>query len=293
MMKQHIFLMALWGTFASANTLEIIKNNQEIILGYEANGFPFSYLIEGENQPNGYSHDVALFISKKLQEQFNLPQLTVKYQLVKNADRFNFVNDGTVHLHCAYTANTKSSQEKANFSVNFFLSEIRFVVHKNSGMTSYADIKGKTIATTKGTMAEKFISSRKPNLKYQSIVYTKGFTESIGLLRKREVDAVLTDDLLGLGYAMYADDNPDDYELVGGTIQKKHYSCLMKKGDDEFKKAVDKILIAGLKSGELEKVYNKWFLNPIPPKNINLNIPMSDNVHQIFSYPSDLPPNKE
>lgn len=292
MMKKIVApLLALsLASLAHGQTLEAIKNTKEIRLGYVKGGFPFMYVDEGQENPNGFSHDIALMIVKKIQAHLNVPELKVSYSVSAGDDRFKMLNSGELHLYCVHTTNLKDFSDKANMSTNYFYVESRFIVKKDSGIKTYGDIAGKTVASSKGTIADKFIASRKGNLKYKALQHTKNYMESIPLLIKGEVDAVLTDDYLGLGNAVYQATDFENYELIGGPLQKKHYTCLLPKGDSAYKEVVDKAIQESFKNGEWQKIYDKWFTKSIPPKNINFNAPVSDNqLKFIVMNPSDAP----
>lgn len=265
-------------SLVEAQTLEAIKNLKGIRIAYVKSGFPFMYVEEGQETPKGFSHDIALIIAKKIQAHLNISDFKINYVLANEAERVKMLENGEIHLHCIYAVNLKERLNQVNLSTNFFYAESRFLVKKDSGIKTYGDIKDKTIASTKGFIADKFIISRKGNLKYKSLIHGESHTETVPLLIKGEVDAVVVDDFFGLGYAMDTAPDPNNYEIIGGPLVKKNYTCLLLKGDAKFKEIVDSAINESFKNGEWQKLYDKWFNQPIPPKNLNFSMPPSDNL---------------
>lgn len=206
---------------------------------------------------------------------------------LERSKRFDMVNEGQVDLYCSHIANTKKSAEKINFSINFFVANIVLVTSKQSGIEHYGMLANQTIAITKGTAADRILSKNQPRLKHKTH-YSKNLSESIQLLNQGEVQGVLTDDFMGLAAIGMIADEPNDWVLAGKPLDKKHYSCLMAKGDTEFKAQVDAALLDLIHSRRIDRIYDKWFNQPIPPRGINFEQPfMHQSLEELLRQPSD------
>lgn len=268
-------------------TLDKIKSSGEIVLAHRDSSIPFSYIADTPNQPVGYAHDLQLKVVDALKKELNMPDLKVRYNLVTSQTRIPLIQNGTVDLECGSTTNNKERQQQVDFSVGFFEIGTRLLVAKDSGIKDFADLKGKTLVTTAGTTSERFIKEKndKEGLGI-NIVSAKDHGESFLMLENGRAVAFMMDDVLLAGEKAKAKD-PEKWEIVGTPQSFEIYGCMVRKGDADFKKVVDDTLKAVYSSGEINDIYNKWFMNPIPPKNVNMNFAMSDNLKALLADPHD------
>ena len=268
-------------------TLDKIKKSGEIVLGYRDSSIPFSYIAGTPNQPVGYAHDLQLKIVDAVKKQLNMPDLKVRYNLVTSQTRIPLVQNGTVDLECGSTTNNEERQKQVAFSNGFFEIGTRLLTAKDSGIKDFADLKGKTLVTTAGTTSERFIKKLNDDKKMGiNIVSAKDHGESFLMLESGRAAAFMMDDVLLAGEKAKAKD-PNKWVIVGTPQSYEIYGCMMRKDDSEFKKVVDDALVATYSSGEINDIYKKWFMSPIPPKNINMNFQMSDNLKALLANPHD------
>ena len=267
-------------------TLRKIKDSQSIVIGHRESSIPFSYY-DDKNQVVGYSQDLVMKVVDAVKQKLNLPGLQVKLIPVTSQNRIPLVQNGTVDIESGSTTNNLERQQQVDFSNTFFIIGTRLLVKKDSGIKDFPDLKGKNVVVTAGTTSERLI--REMNEKDSmgmNIISAKDHGESFLTLQSGRAAAFMLDDALLAGERAKAK-QPDDWLIVGTPQSKEAYGMMMRKGDEEFKKVVDEVVAKVQTSGEAEKLYNKWFLSPIPPKGLNLNLPMSDDMRQLFKNPND------
>ncbi|MFZ3183884.1 MAG: ABC transporter [Pseudomonadales bacterium RIFCSPLOWO2_12_59_9] len=268
-------------------TLKKIKESGSISLGHRDASIPFSYLGNEPGQPIGYSHDLQMKVVEALKQQLGLPELKVRYTLVTSQTRIPLVQNGTVDLECGSTTNNVERQQQVDFSVGIFEVGTRLLTKKTSGITDFADLKGKNVVTTAGTTSERLIKSMNAEKQMgMNIISAKDHGESFLMLESSRAVAFMMDDALLYGEMAKAK-KPDDWVVVGQPQSYEIYGCSVRKGDPEFKQAVDNAITATFKSGEINDIYSKWFLKPVPPKNLNMNFPMSDELKKLIANPTD------
>ncbi len=268
-------------------TLKKIKDSGTVVLGHRDASIPFSYLGNDPSQPIGYSHDLQLKVVEALKKELKLPSLKVKYNLVTSQTRIPLVQNGTVDLECGSTTNNLERQKQVDFSVGIFEIGTRLLTKKTSGINDFPDLKGKNVVTTAGTTSERLLKAM--NVEKQlgmNIISAKDHGESFLMLESGRAAAFMMDDALLYGEMAKAK-NPADWVVTGKPQSFEIYGCMVRKGDAAFKKVVDDAIVATYKSGEINKIYNKWFQQPIPPKGLNLNFPMSDELKQLITKPTD------
>lgn len=268
-------------------TLDKIKKSGEIVLAHRDSSIPFSYIADTPNQPVGYAHDLQLKVVEAVKQQLNMPDLKVRYNLVTSQTRIPLVQNGTVDLECGSTTNNTERQQKVDFSVGFFEIGTRLLVAKDSGIKDFADLKGKTLVTTAGTTSERFIKQENEAKQLGiNIISAKDHGESFLMLENGRAAAFMMDDVLLAGEKAKAKD-PAKWEIVGTPQSFEIYGCMVRKGDTAFKTLVDDTLKGVYASGEINSIYNKWFTSPIPPKNVNMDFAMSDNLKALLANPHD------
>ncbi|BCU64033.1 hypothetical protein F941_02371 [Acinetobacter bouvetii DSM 14964 = CIP 107468] len=273
-------------TASDSGTLDKIKKSGTIVLGYRDSSIPFSYIADNPNQPVGYAHDLQLKVVEAVKKKLNMPDLKVRYNLVTSQNRIPLVSNGTVDLECGSTTNNKERQQQVAFSTGFFEVGSRLLTAKDSGVKDFADLKGKKLVTTAGTTSERYIRQHEKELGIGEVISAKDHAESFLMLQNGRAAAFMMDDILLAGEKSKAQD-PNKWEIVGTAPIHEIYGCMMRKGDTGFKQVVDDAIKATYSSGEINEMYKKWFQMPIPPKNINLNFPMSDQLKALISNPHD------
>jgi len=267
-------------------TLKKIKDTNTIVVGHRESSIPFSYY-DDKQQVVGYAMDLCGKVVDAVKKQLNLPNLQVKLNPVTSQTRIPLMTNGTIDMECGSTTNSIERQKQVAFGVAYYVTEIRMVTKANSGIKSLADLNGKAVVTTTGTTSDRLIREHE---KGQHIdvknIYGKDHAESFLMVETDRAAAFVMDDILLAGLVANAK-NPKDYVIVGETLRVEPYGVMMRKDDAAFKKLVDDTLTGLMKSGEAEKLYNKWFLSPIPPKGVNLNLPMSPQLREAFQNPTD------
>jgi ABC-type amino acid transport substrate-binding protein len=275
-------------TTASAqesSTLAKIKASGAITFGYREASFGFSYL-DGDAKPVGYSIEICKRIVEAIKTELKLPAIEIKYQAVTSANRIPLVQNGTVDIECGSTTNLVERQKLVAFSPDIFRYNVRTLVKTDSGIKSIADLQGKTVVTTAGTTSFRLLREAD---KGRSLEVTqlagKDHTDSFLLVESGRAQAFVLDDILLAGQIANAR-NPKDFAIVGESLRTENQSLMFRKDDPEFKALVDRVVGGMMKSGEMEKLYNRWFMSPIPPKNININYPLNAETRDAFANPS-------
>ena len=268
-------------------TLQKIKDSGTIVVGHRDSSIPFSYIADDPNQPIGYAHDLEMKVVEAVKQKLNMPDLNVRYNLITSQTRIPLVQNGTVDFECGSTTNNEERQKQVAFSNGFFEIGTRLLTNKDSGIQNFEDLKGKTLVTTAGTTSERYIRQYNDDNKMDmNIISAKDHGEAFLMLENGRADAFMMDDVLLAGEKAKAK-NPDEWVIVGTPQSFEIYGCMMRKDDPEFKAVVNEALNNVFSSGEINSIYDKWFLNPVPPKNVNLNFEMSDNLKALIADPHD------
>lgn len=268
------------------NTLKKINATNAITIGHRDVSMPFSYL-DDKKQPIGYSIDLCMKIVDAIKTTQKLKQLEVKLQPVSAATRIPLIANGTVDLECGATTNTIERQQQVAFSVTTFVASTRLAWKKSSNFKSLNDLKGKSIVAVAGTtnlrQMTEINSQRRLGI---TLLPIKHHNDAFAMIEKGEAAAFVSDDILLYGIIANAT-SPADYAVSSDALSVEPYGIMLRKDDPAFKKVVDDAIRALFKSGEIQKIYTKWFLSPIPPKNIKLNAPISDVLKKIIAKPTD------
>ncbi|HCS07379.1 MAG TPA: amino acid ABC transporter substrate-binding protein [Pseudomonas sp.] len=270
-------------------TLKKIKESGTITLGHRDSSIPFSYIADASGKPVGYSHDVQLAIVEGLKKQLDMQDLKVKYNLVTSQTRIPLVQNGTVDVECGSTTNNAERAQQVDFSVGIFEIGTRLLSKKDSPYKDFADLKGKNVVTTAGTTSERILKAMNADKQMgMNVISAKDHGEAFNMLESGRAVAFMMDDALLAGEMAKAK-KPTDWAVTGKPQSYEIYGCMMRKDDPGFKKAVDDAIVATYKSGEINKIYDKWFQQPIPPKGLNLQFPMSDELKTLIANPTDKP----
>ncbi len=278
---------ALSAGTATADTLKKIKDSGTITMGVrESSGL--SYTI-GDGKYVGYHIDVCEQVIRDIRRDLGLSSLAVKYQPVTSANRIPLTVNGTVDLECGSTTNNAARQKDVAFAVTTYVEEVRIAVKANSGITSIAQLTGKSVATTTGTTSVQLLRKheRATGVNFDE-VFGKDHADSFLLLESGRADAFVMDGAILAGNIAKAK-NPADFRIVGEVLNVEPIACMLRKDDPAFKKAVDDSIVGQIKSGSLAKLYDKWFMQPIPPANAKVGLPASDATKAAWASPNDKP----
>ena len=272
----------------SGDTLAKASANNKLTFAYRESSVPFSYLA-GPDKPIGFAVDISNAILAEVRKQTGKPGLELGWQAVTSANRIPLLQNGTIDLECGSTTNNSARGKDVDFAINHFYTGTRLLVKKSSGIKNYADLKGKTVAITTGTTNMQVV--RRYNEEKGlgiNIVPTKDHADAALLVEADRAAAFAMDDILLFGLKANAKD-PASLEVVGDSLQVEPYACMIRKNDPKFKALVDGVITGMMKSGEFEKLYNKWFMQPIPPRNQSIGLPMSKELQDNIKAPSDKP----
>jgi glutamate/aspartate transport system substrate-binding protein len=268
-------------------TLKKIRDTGEIVLGVRDASIPFSYA-DDSGQSIGYSIDLCMRVVDHLRQTLKMPGLKARQQLVTSANRVPLVLNGTVDLECGSTVNNIERQKTVAFSLTTFIVNTKFIGKSSSGIQKLADLKGKTVSVTGGTNTMQKITAINKQMNLDlSIINGKDHAESFLLLTNDRVAAFSEDDILLAGLAATSQ-TPTGFRLIPieGMLADP-YALMMRRDDPQFKAAVDAALRDVFASGDVQRIYDKWFLRPIPPRNVVLNFPMGDQLRRVLAKPTD------
>ena len=227
-------------------------------------------------------------VVEHLRQTLKMPGLKVRQQLVTSANRVPLVLNGTVDLECGSTVNNIERQKTVAFSLTTFIVNTKFIVKASSGIQKTADLKGKTVAVTGGTNTMQKITALNKQLNLDlSVINGKDHAESFLLLTTDRVAAFSEDDILLAGLAATSQ-TPSGFRLlsIDGMLADP-YALMLRRDDPQFKAAVDAALRGVFGSGEIRRIYDRWFVQPIPPHNVVLNFPMGEQLARVIAKPTD------
>lgn len=292
MKKYLLVLLTGWFSLTVAQgaewtgTLKKIKESGRITLGHRESSIPFSYY-DNAQRVVGYSHDFMLRVAQAIQDELALPDLQIRLMPVTSSNRILLVQNGTVDLECGSTTNNPERQKQVAFSNSLFIVTTRLLTRTDSAIGEFSDLAGKNVVTTAGTTSERLL--RKLNQEKQlamNIISTKDHGESFLTLETGRAVAFMMDDALLYGEMAKAK-RPGEWHVVATAQSREAYGCMMAKDDPPFKALVDKTIARIMTSGEADAIYRTWFLQPIPPKGINLGFPLSESMKALFQSPND------
>lgn len=292
-MKKHIFAMAVvalaaGSAFAQAgDTLAKIKSSGGITLGVrESSGLSYTL---GNGKYVGFHTEMAERIISDIRKQLGMSALEIKYQPVTSQNRIPLVTNGTVDLECGSTTNNAARQKDVAFAVTTYVEEVRMAVKANSGITSVKDLNGKSVATTTGTTSVQTLrkNERASGIDFKE-VYGKDHADSFLLLETGRADAFVMDASI-LAANISKAKNPADFKIVGEVLSVEPIACMLRKDDPAFKKAVDDSIKRQIADGSLARLYDKWFMQPVPPTNTKIGLPLSQATKAAWANPNDKP----
>ena len=270
-------------------TLKKIKETGAITIGYRDSSIPFSYLDDNQ-KPIGFAIDICYRIVDAVKQELKLDKLAIEFNPVTSSTRIPLLANGTIDLECGSTTNNAERLKQVAFTNTHFLTATRFVSKKSSNIHSIDDLKGKTVVSSSGTTNIKQLTeanaARNLNI---NIVPAKEHAESFLMVETDRAAAVVLDDVLLASFVAGSKD-PDAYVMSKDAFSKPEpYGIMLRKDDPAFKKVVDAATAALYTSAEGQKLYDKWFMQKIPPKGLNLNTPIAPELKTEFAHPSDSP----
>jgi glutamate/aspartate transport system substrate-binding protein len=276
------------GAQALEGTLQKVKDSGTFTIGFRESSLPLSYL-DDKQQPVGFSIELCRHVVDAVKSKLGLANLKVQYNPVTSATRIPLVANGTVDIECGSTANMLARQQQVAFSFTFFVPQFKWVARTDTGINRADDLKGKAVAVTAGTNTALFVAklNNEQSLGLR-IMPGKDHAESFLLVETGRASAWMEDDILLAGFRANAR-KPADFKLLDQAYPSDPYALMLRKGDPQFKALVDATLSGLMKSGEFDKLYAKWFENPIPPRGINIQLPMSDKLKELVKNPNDKP----
>lgn len=289
-MKKHLIALAavaLTCVGAQADTLSKAKESGAVTMGVRDSSGALSYTL-GDGKYAGYHVEICQRIIGNMEKAVG-KKLEVKYQSVTSQNRIPLVQNGTVDIECGSTTNNVARQKDVAFVVTTYVEEVRIAVKANSGITSIAQLNGKNVATTTGTTSVQLLRKheRANGVDFKE-VFGKDHADSFLLLESGRADAFVMDGQILAGN-IATSKSPADYRIVGEVLNVEPIAIMIRKDDPAFKKLADDTVAALAKSGELAKIYDKWFVQPIPPKNTRVGLPASDATKAAWANLNDKP----
>ncbi|MCZ2497409.1 transporter substrate-binding domain-containing protein [Xylophilus sp. Kf1] len=293
MKKQLLTLAAIMalssGAMAQSNdTLAKIKSSGSITQGVRESSGALAYTL-GNGVYTGFHYDVCANIIKDLRRDLGMSSLEIKYQPVTSANRIPLVKNGTVDLECGSTTNDASRQKEVAFANTLYVEEVRIAVKADSPIKSITDLNGKTVATTTGTTSVQLIrqNKRAKSIEFKEVT-GKDHADSFLLLESGRADAFVMDGQILAGNISKSK-APKDFKILSDVLSVEPIAIMMRKDDPAFKKAVDASIAAQVKSGEIARLYDKWFLKPIAPTNTAVGLPLSPATKAAWANLNDKP----
>jgi glutamate/aspartate transport system substrate-binding protein len=279
---------AFAGAAHAEDTLKKIKDSGTITEGVRESSGALAFTL-GDGKYTGFHYDVCARIIADIQKHLGLAKLDVKYQPVTSQNRIPLVQNGTVDLECGSTTNNATRQKDVAFAPTLYVEEVRIATKKSSGIKGIADLNGKTVATTTGTTSVQLLrkNKRAAGMDFKEL-NGKDHSDSFLLLESGRADAFVMDGQILAGLISKSK-NPNDYAIVGEALSVEPIAIMYRKDDPAFKKVVDDSVRNLAKSGEVAKLYDKWFMQPIPPGNTRVNLPASDATKAAWANPTDKP----
>jgi glutamate/aspartate transport system substrate-binding protein len=267
---------------AQSETLRRIRDTGTLLIGVREASVPFSF-IDANKVPQGYSVDVCLRVADAIKTELKLPRLDTKFVPVSSANRIQMLLDGKIDLECGSTTNTRDRQKQVAFAYTTFVAGIKMLAKKSSNINGIEDLRGKTIVVTKGTTSEKImnVKNEEQSLKL-TIIVTNDHNESFRAVEEGRAVAFPMDDVLLYGLISKAK-KPDDYAVVGKYLSVEPYGIMMRKDDPQLERVVNKALSDLFASGEIRKIYAKWFSTR------DLTVPMNQILKEAFVAPNTYP----
>ena len=269
-------------------TLKKIQDSNTILIGVRESSIPFSYR-DSKNEIVGFSADLCSRVIDAVKKKTGKPNLDIKQIPVTSQNRTSLVQNGSVDLECGVTTHLKSREQQTAFSTTFFIAGTRLLTNVKSGVKDFPDLAGKSVITNAGTTSERILRKMNDEKKMNmNVISGKDYGESFLTLQSGRVAAFMMDDVLLAGARTLAQ-KPDDWVVTGTPQSFEAYGFMLRRDDPQFKKLVDDTMTGVMKSGEIKALYAKCFEKAVPPKNLNFNFPMNDQLKALYANPNDNP----
>jgi ABC-type amino acid transport substrate-binding protein len=273
----------------SGSVLDRVKAGGKLVIAHREGSVPFSYY-DTNKKPIGYAMDLCLKFAELVRKKTGQANMEVTFLPVTPANRIDTIAQGKADLECGGTTNNKERREKVSFTVPHYITGVRMLVKSSDKSERVEDMRGKVIAVTKGSTAQKAVdSANKERLIGLTLKEVSDHAQAVELIEKGEVAAYMTDDVILYSLAATRPD-PKSLKVVGKFLTIEPLAIMLPKNDPEFKKLVDEEMKRLVRSREIYPIYDKWFSQPIPPKNAALNLPVSYLLRDFWKYPTDVVP---
>ena len=263
--------------------LKRIKEYSIMVIAHGETAMPFSYVDGGV--PVGFGTDIAKRVAETIKTRLGLTELRLRWNPVTLSTRFPLITTNTVDLECIATTHTRTREQMAGFSLTFYVSDEGIATRRDSGIKDYPDLAGKNVAVVRGTTTESALLARGLNL---TLVPERNNRMAMSALKEGRADAFVAATPIIAGELLRLSD-PRPFHIVGSGGLKEAFACMLPKDDPGFKRIVDEALAEMMKSGEMERIYNKWFMSPIPPFGRNLSLPLTEDNRRLYLAPNDIP----
>jgi len=283
-----VFLLSVFGAKAASPTLDKIKSTGAVTMGVRESSIPMSYATAG-SKFDGYHIEICRLILNDIKDKLAMSTLRINYQPVTSQNRVPLIQNATVDIECGTTSNTAARAKDVGFANTLYVEEVRIAVKVNSGINSIAQLVGKRVATTTGTTSVQLLRKHeKANGVNFEEVFGKDHADSFLLLESGRADAFVMDSSILAGNIANAK-NPKDFKIVGEVLSTEPIAIMVSKNDPEFKAAVNAAIAKIVASGKMPALWDKWFLKPIPPKNIIVGLELSPATKNAWANPNDKP----
>jgi len=270
----------------TTDTLKKIKDTGTVVMGVRGSSGALSYTL-GEGKYVGYHVELCQRAIEDIGKQLG-KKIEIKYQEVTSANRIPLVQNGTVDIECGSTTNNDARAKDVAFAHTVYVEEVRILTKVDSGIKDIKDLNGKSVATTTGTTSVQLLrkNERATGLEFKE-VFGKDHADSFQLLESGRADAFVMDGQIVMGLASKSK-NPSEFHTVGPALSVEPIAIMVRKDDPAFLAAVDKTLDGLMKSGEISKIYDKWFMQPIPPTNTKVGLPASEYTKSAWAHPNNM-----
>ena len=282
------FLLGVVNAYAASQTLDKIKSTGAVTMGVRESSIPMSYTT-GDSRFDGYHVEICRMILADIKDKLGMSAIRINYQPVTSQNRVPLVQNGTVDIECGTTTNNAARAKDVGFANTLYVEEVRIAVKANSGITSISQLANKKVATTTGTTSVQLLrkNEKATGVNFDE-VFGKDHADSFLLLESGRADAFVMDGSILAGNIANSK-NPKDYKIVGEVLATEPIAIMVPKNDPEFKAAVNAAIAKIVANGKMPGLWNKWFLSPIPPKNIVVGLELSPATKNAWANLNDKP----
>lgn len=281
-------LVCAHSAIASSATLDKIKATGAVTMGVRESSIPMSYTT-GDSRFDGFHIEVCRMILNDIKDKLGMSTLRINYQPVTAQNRMPLVQNGTVDIECGTTTNNTARQRDVSFANTLYVEEVRIAVKANSGINSISQLAGKKVATTTGTTSVQLLRKHEKatGVNFDE-VFGKDHADSFLLLESGRADAFVMDGSILAGNIANSR-NPKDFKIVGEVLSVEPIAIMVRKDDPQFKADVNAAIAKIVANGNMPKLWDKWFLKPIPPKNSVVGLELSAATKNAWANLNDRP----